>query len=383
MTNTKTDILPLSPRFHEGETRDIFSEDIPLIDVRSPVEFDQGAFPNSVNIPILDDDQRHQVGICYKEKGQEEAIKLGHRLVSGKDRQEKIDSWLAAIDKNSDTLLYCFRGGLRSQIAQSWLHEAGLNIQIIRGGYKHLRNYLLSNIEEQVERNDFIVLSGNTGSDKTSIINRAAAAGYRAIDLEGLANHRGSAFGKMDIPQPTQVNFENLVSIQFLKEEKKAPSPVLIEDESATIGHVHLPRSLFEKKKLSPVFVLNIPIEQREEVILNNYVKEVWPSFCDMDDAAERFFEFYKAPFDRIKKRLDGPVYEECMTDLKTGSYELAEKGSFDRHKDWINKLLVHYYDPLYTKSLTRKQDYIIGEGSEARFMDTLKSEQEKRLLVS
>ncbi|MBE9536291.1 MAG: tRNA 2-selenouridine(34) synthase MnmH [Proteobacteria bacterium] len=373
MPDTKTDIFPLAPKFYEGEIKDIFSEDIPLIDVRSPGEFEHGAFPSAVNIPILDDEQRHQVGICYKEKGQDEAIKLGQSLVSGKNRQEKIDSWLAAIDKNPNILIYCFRGGLRSQLAQGLLREAGLIVPIIKGGYKRLRNYLLSNIEEQVERNDFLVLSGHTGSGKTEILGRAASEGHRVIDLEGLANHRGSAFGRRDTPQPTQIDFENLVSIQFLKEEKKGTTPILIEDESAAIGQVRLPKTLFEKKKVSPIFVLRIPVEERSEFTLDYYVKEVWLAYREMDDAADLFFEFCKAPFDRIKKRLGGPVYDECLADLRAGSDDLAKSGSFERHKEWISKLLIHYYDPLYAKGLARKSEYIVGEGDEEEFMSSLK----------
>ncbi len=196
------------PHYFNKSLKELFSNNTSLIDVRSPVEFEQGAFPSAVNLPVLDNEQRREVGICYKEHGQEAAIELGHTLVSGTDKREKMEKWIAEIKKHPDAVIYCFRGGLRSKITQGWLREAGVNIPIIEGGYKRLRNYLLANLEEQVEANSFLVISGNTGSGKTEILNNLSTKGHRAIDLEGLANHRGSAFGEEATPQPSQVDFD-------------------------------------------------------------------------------------------------------------------------------------------------------------------------------
>ena len=364
----------MTPYYYKRPLKDLFTDDIPLIDVRAPVEFEQGAYPNAVNIPILDNGQRHAVGTCYKERGRDEAMEMGYRLVSGADRSAKISKWLKVLEESPHAVIYCFRGGLRSQITQKWLGEEGINIPIIEGGYKRLRNYLIDNLEAGVEANSFLVISGNTGSGKTDVLNRLSAAGNKAIDLEGLANHRGSAFGQYSTPQPSQVDFENALSIQFIKEESKASSFMLLEDESPTIGSIRVPLILFEKKKGSHIFVLRIPREKRVDLILRDYVVAMWQNFKDLDNPLELFFEYYKRPFDRIEKRLGGLMYKECLVDLKNAVNLFEKEGSFEGHKVWIEKLLIHYYDPLYEKGLARKKEFILGEGSEAELVELLNS---------
>ena len=363
----------MSVKYFNGDLKSLFLNDIPLIDVRSPVEFVQGAFPNAVNIPVLDDEQRHKVGLCYKEQGKEAAIELGYSLVSGCDKNEKVEKWLQFINKDPRTLLYCFRGGLRSQLSQRTLKDEGKDVPLVEGGYKRLRNYLINNLEEQVEKNSFLVISGYTGSGKTNILNKLAEEGYKAVDLEGFANHRGSAFGHNLTPQPSQINFENGLSIAFLKEENKASSFILLEDESATIGSVTLPRALYEKKKNSPVFVLEIPRSDRAELILNDYVKVRWQEIKNDKDPFEKLFNLYSIPFEKIKKRLGGLLYKECIDDLKNAIEEMKGSGSFHLHKVYIEKLLAHYYDPLYAKGMARKKEIIVGQGSEDDLREFLK----------
>ena len=364
----------MTVNYYQGPLKALFSDDISLIDVRAPVEFENGAFPHALNLPLLDNRQRHEIGTCYKAHGQKEAIALGHRLVYGADKSSKIEQWINEIESNPDCVLYCLRGGLRSQISQSWILEEGKNIPIIKGGYKRLRNYLINNLEESVKAYSFLVISGNTGSGKTGVLNKLSKDGHKAIDLEGLANHRGSAFGQNSTPQPTQVSFENSISIQFIKEEKKESSIILLEDESIMIGRLQIPRSLYDKKKQSPLFVLRIPIEERVELILEDYVKAVWPPYEKLENRYEQFFDYFKLPFDRIKKRLGGLVHEECLIDLQKAVNEQEKTGSFLAHRDWINKLLIHYYDPLYEKGLAKKKSLVIGEGGEAELRAILDS---------
>ncbi|MBE9503939.1 MAG: tRNA 2-selenouridine(34) synthase MnmH [Proteobacteria bacterium] len=353
----------MSLNYYQGPLKALFSDNVPLIDVRAPVEFENGAFPHALNLPLLDNGQRHEIGICYKAHGQKEAIALGHRLVCGPDKSSKIEKWINEIESNPDCVLYCLRGGLRSQISQSWILEEGKNVPIIKGGYKRLRNYLINNLEDSVKENSFLVISGNTGSGKTRVLNKLSKDGYKAIDLEGLANHRGSAFGQNPTPQPSQVSFENGISIQFIKEEKKDSSVILFEDESIMIGQLQIPRSLYDKKKQSPIFVLRIPKEERVELILEDYVKAVWPRYEKLENRYEQFFDYFKLPFDRIKKRLGGLVHEECLLDLQRAVSEQEKSDSFLSHRDWINKLLIHYYDPLYERGLAKKKSLVIGEG--------------------
>ena len=121
----------------------IFLQDVPLIDVRAPIEFQQGAFARAVNLPLMIDSERRAVGTCYKQHGQQAALALGHRTVNGKLREQRTAARLAACAERPAGYIYCFRGGLRSQLVQQWLHEAGVDYPRITGGYKALRNYLL------------------------------------------------------------------------------------------------------------------------------------------------------------------------------------------------------------------------------------------------
>ena len=189
-----------------NDFKKIVLENLPLIDVRAPIEYEKGAFLNSFNLPILDNEERHIIGICYKEKGNEEATKLGYKLVSGKVKEDRLNSWIEFIKSNPSTMLYCFRGGSRSRIAQEWITDAlGKEIYRLEGGYKAFRNYLISSLSIENQNYKPIVLTGFTGSGKTIVLKEIE----NSIDLEGIANHRGSSFGAHANPQPTQINFEN------------------------------------------------------------------------------------------------------------------------------------------------------------------------------
>lgn len=161
----------------------IFLEDVPLIDVRAPIEFQQGAFPLAVNLPLMNDRERQMVGTCYKQQGQQAAIALGHSLVNGKLRAQRTQAWVEQVVRQPTGYLYCFRGGLRSQLVQQWLHEAGINYPRIMGGYKALRHFLLTTLESAMTL-PMVIVGGNTGCGKTLLINEMAAG----IDLENLAH---------------------------------------------------------------------------------------------------------------------------------------------------------------------------------------------------
>lgn len=354
-----------TPDFYQGELEELFSDEVTLIDVRAPIEFNQGAFPNSLNLPILSDDQRHLIGICYKEKGQEAAITLGHEFVSGSDRSEKINSWISLIKNKRPIYLYCFRGGLRSQISQQWIKESGLDIQIIEGGYKRLRNFLLDNITSQVEKNSFMVISGNTGSGKTDLLNRLSENNYKTIDLENLSNHRGSVFGHYFTPQPTQINFENRLSIQFFKEMNKRGKFILLEDEGQKIGERVVPLALNSKKNQSPIFVYEKSLEERVALILQDYCVLSFKNFENMSDSHEKFFQFFKSSFDQIQRRLGGALHQECLQILRSAINEQEKSGTFSGHQDWIKKILTQYYDPHYEVGLNRKKEFIIARGDD------------------
>ena len=232
-----------------ADHRRVLREGLPLIDLRAPTEFALGAFPGAVNLPLLTDTERTAVGTRYKECGQQAAIALGHELVSGTTRNARIDAWRGFIAAHPDALLYCWRGGLRSQIAQEWLREGGVEVARVEGGYKALRRACLHAIDEFCATTQLLVIAGRTGCGKTELLNEFDAI----IDLERLVNHRGSAFGSMSTPQPTPIAFENRLAIEMLR--AMGHSRIIVEDESRTIGRLALPDPLHFAMQAAPLVV--------------------------------------------------------------------------------------------------------------------------------
>ena len=163
---------------------ELFINDIPLMDVRAPVEFDKGAFPSAANIPLLDDSQRQQIGIRYKNAGEQEAVELGLQLATPEIRAQRIKDWKEFCRQNPQGYLYCFRGGLRSRTAQSWIREQGIEFPLIKGGYKAMRRYLIDELETSIDTVPIVIVSGLTGSGKTRVLVHRIAW---LIDVEGLS----------------------------------------------------------------------------------------------------------------------------------------------------------------------------------------------------
>ncbi|RMP21839.1 tRNA 2-selenouridine synthase [Pseudomonas amygdali pv. lachrymans] len=190
---------------NSSDYRALFLNDVPMMDARAPVEFSKGAFPGVINLPLMNDIERQKVGTCYKQHGQDAAIQLGHQLVCGQVKDERVNAWVEFARANPDGYLYCFRGGLRSQTVQRWLKDAGVDYPRIIGGYKAMRTFLLDTLHEAVSECDIVVLGGMTGTGKTEVLTQLR----NSLDLEGIANHRGSSFGKRATGQPAQIDFEN------------------------------------------------------------------------------------------------------------------------------------------------------------------------------
>ena len=149
----------------------LFTTDTPLIDTRAPIEFEQGAFPQSQNLSLMSNDEREKIGTCYKDKGQAQAIELGHKLVQGDVKNKRIEAWLQFIKNNPNGALYCFRGGLRSQITQQWIYEASsVNYPRIKGGYKALRRFLIDETNRIMQQITPIVIGGQTGCGKNQAL---------------------------------------------------------------------------------------------------------------------------------------------------------------------------------------------------------------------
>lgn len=339
---------------------DLFLRDVPLLDVRAPVEFAQGAFPNAHNLPLLTDTERHDVGLRYNEEGQPAAIELGHALVGGKIRETRLQGWLHWCERHPDGQLYCFRGGMRSGLVQEWLAEAGRPITRIRGGYKAMRRFLLDSIEETSAALPLLLLSGRSGTGKTRVIE----AIDHAVDLEGLAHHRGSAFGRRPGGQPTQPDFENRLAIALLRlrasQDTDGLRPVVLEDESKLVGHRLIPPSLHLRMKASPRVFIDEPLESRVQVTLEDYVS--WPltEYAQVHgeaEAQERLGAELLASLDRIRNRLGGTRHRELRQAMESALDEQARSGAIEGHRGWIHSLLAEYYDPLYDHALKRQGD--------------------------
>lgn len=324
---------------------DLFRSARPLLDVRAPVEFEKGSFPTATNLPILDDEQREKVGTCYKDQGSTAAEALGYELV-GPMQEQRVDAWRQYLRVNPGALLYCFRGGKRSEITQAWLKDSGIDIERIPGGYKALRQYLLSVFEGLPP---ITIISGKTGVGKTDLLKRFT----NAVDLEGLANHRGSAFGRTRTEQPAQIDFENALAIEILKQ----PGPIALEDESRLIGRVNLPPPLQVAMQSATILLLEDTIHNRVRRILNEYIVEQLAEMSSGGALLQLETEFLSS-LEAIKKRLGGDRYQQTRQ-LMVAGFAGHRQGDTAAHEPWIETLLTQYYDPMYEYQLSKKQDRV------------------------
>lgn len=339
----------------------LFLDDVPLLDTRAPAEFAHGSFPLATNLPLMTDDERAAVGTCYKQRGQAAAIALGHELVSGALRAERLAAWKAFAEAHPEGYLYCFRGGLRSQIVQQWLAEAGVHYPRVLGGYKAMRRFLLDTLEREATRAELVLVAGATGSGKT----RAVTALSRAVDLEGLARHRGSAFGRLLDAQPSQIDFENALAVALLKRARQS-GPVILEDEGRLIGRVSLPESLREAMAEAPLLVIDEPLPSRVQVLLEDYVLDLGERFAAAygEEGPQRHRQRLLEDLLRIRKRLGGERQQRVAALIDTAFAEQWRSGSVEAHRAWIERLLTEYYDPMYAYQMAQRQGRRLFVGS-------------------
>lgn len=348
----------------------LFLNDIPMMDVRAPVEFEKGAFPFAANKPLMTDEERTLVGTRYKEHGQEAAIELGHALVNGDVKAARVNAWRAFFDEHPDGILYCFRGGLRSRLTQQWLMEAGLDIPYVEGGYKAMRTFLLNQLQDRVSQGNVQILAGPTGSGKTEVIHQW----QHSIDLEGLANHRGSAFGKTETPQPSQINFENAWSIDWLKKSQHTDAPMLFEDESRLIGRVAVLPEFLALSKQADLIVLQAPLEERIQRIRQDYFKRAYTSQLSAGtDVAENYLDdFIRSALTRIQKRLGGARFKVLIQTLDNAMVVLRNQNEWHGFDDIIAGLLTDYYDPMYQYQFEAKGNNKLFAGNHQEIMEWL-----------
>jgi tRNA 2-selenouridine synthase len=345
--------------------REIFLQGLSLIDTRAPVEFAKGAFPTAHNLPLMSDEERELVGIRYKEAGQASAIELGNELVQGSLKNDRVQSWCDFAAEHPEGYIYCFRGGLRSQTSQRWMREVGCEYPLVRGGYKAMRRFLIEEMERGLTRAELTLVAGKTGTGKTRVIE----ALDRAIDLEGLANHRGSTFGHMPDPQPAQIDFENALSIELLRLMAQDDARVILEDEGRLIGRTSLPESLRDKMQHSPLLVVEEPLQSRVQVILEDYVHDLGARYRQAAGQEEGKLLHRQQLVDglgRIKKRLGGELHAQIEGQMQLAFEQEPSAVDDDLHRQWIEYLLVQYYDPMYDYQMGKREGAILARGSRA-----------------
>lgn len=299
----------------------------PIIDVRSPSEYDQGHLPGARSLPLFTDDERAEVGTCYKQQGRDAAVELGLERVGPKlatfARQAK--AWTHAEDGNP-VRVHCWRGGMRSS-SMAWLLEtAGLSPVVLEGGYKAFRRWVRHTLSRQ---RPILTLGGMTGTGKTLVLMALAQRGEQVLDLEGLAHHRGSSYGSLGLPpQPTNEQFENRVAMAW--ERCSPPRPVWIEAESRRVGACRVPDELFAQMMAAPVVQIVRSPEERIQILEAEYGQ------ADPEELI--------AATQRIRKRLGGLRTQEAIDAIGRGDLGTAIG------------LVLSYYDKTYRYDLEQRQ---------------------------
>jgi len=302
---------------------------LPLIDVRSPGEFAKGHIPGAINIPLFSNEERAHVGTVYVQQSKEKAVELGYQFVN-----PKLDWFISESRKvagKSAVAVHCWRGGMRSRAFAEHLHQHGFQeVFVITGGYKAFRNYVLDFFEQPFRLR---ILGGYTGSGKTFILKKLKELGHQVIDLEGIAHHKGSAFGAIgELAQPTVEQFENRLFEEFRHLDLQ--QPIWLEDESHSIGRVKIPMALFRQIRRQIVYFIQIPKEKRAQHLVGEYA-----SFGN-DQLAWAI--------NGIAKRLGGQNVQRAHKLLKADNYyEVA-------------LLALQYYDKAYSRGVENRNPELV-----------------------
>jgi tRNA 2-selenouridine synthase len=299
-------------------------EQLPLVDARSEGEFAQSHIPGAINIPILNNAERIQVGTLYKQAGPEKATLKGFELVG--PRFHLIQREALRNFPNKKVMLYCWRGGMRSQILSWLLTQVGFEVYRLAGGYKTYRTFTFNEVRKPYP---LLVLGGKTGAAKTVLLQKLKERGEQVVDLEGLANHKGSSFGAIGLPgQPTVEQFENLLAEQLRKIQPDRA--IWVENESRRIGRIILPDPFFLQMTQSP----RIEIEKTDTERIAHIARE----YAGLDQV-----ELSDAVL-RLQKRLGGDRTKQAVEAIQANQPEI-----------WI-PILLQYYDKTYSYDLARHE---------------------------
>jgi tRNA 2-selenouridine synthase len=354
--------------------RRLFIEDVPLLDVRAPLEFHKGALPQAENHPLINDEERHKIGTRYANMGQDAAMELGYELIKGETRGRRIRAWEAFARAHPEGVLYCWRGGMRSQLTQQALYEeSGILYPRVKGGYKALRTFLIDELELSAAEVHPFIIGGRTGVGKTRFINKLP----NSIDLEDLAKHRGSAFGPRAEPQPNQVDFENTLAIALIKHRARGNPPLVLEDEGRNIGSRIIPESFFRKMRSAPLLILDVPLEQRIEITFQEYIIDALAEnralFGD-EPGQRKWAESLLGNIDKIRKRLGGERHKQLSALMQNAIYSFEQQDDTSIFKELIRELLTHYYDPMYDFQIGKRRDSIVMQGDGESIIDYMKT---------
>lgn len=347
-----------------------------LLDLRAEKEFARGTLPGASNQPILNDEERRQVGLCYQTRGQAAAIELGHQLVQGEIKLERINGWQKLAKAQPDSALFCWRGGLRSKLASQWLEAAGHPLPRIAGGYKAVRQALLAVLNQKPATLSLLLLGGRTGVGKTELL----AETHGHLDLEAMAGHRGSAFGGYLAPQPTPINFEHDVALALLRQP--ADNRLVLEDEGRIIGRLAVPEQLRSEMQQAGLVVLEASLEHRVQAILQEYIVDgqcLYRTEYGQDAGDQKFQCWLRDALSRIQKRLGGLRYHELHLSMESAFKDQALTGEPDAHAVWISNLLRYYYDPMYDYQLREKSQRILFRGDRQAVLEYLKDAWEAK----
>jgi tRNA 2-selenouridine synthase len=318
-----------SPNYTATPWHQTYSE---IIDVRSEDEFREDHIPGAINLPVLNNQERQQVGTLYKQVSAFTGRKIGAALVS-QNIARYLRQHFASKDKDYAPLIYCWRGGQRSHSLALVLSQIGWQVTVLEGGYKTYRAHVRQQLDSLAAKFTYKILCGFTGTGKTQILRQLAIHGAQVLDLEQLAHHQGSVLGQLwdtqPQPQPTQKFFESLLVEKL--QQFALSRPIWLESESNKIGRIHLPKTLWQQMKRSPCIEIQLPLKSRVELLLKAY-----PHFQQHPEQLKNKLRLlrYRYGWEQIKKwesLIDGREWEVLVSDLIT-----------------------YYYDPAYSRSLAK-----------------------------
>jgi tRNA 2-selenouridine synthase len=303
---------------------------LPVIDVRSESEYSEGHIPGAINLPILNNHERKEVGTDYKQKGQKDAIMTGFRLIG--PRLPQILEEAETVSDGKELLVHCWRGGMRSNYFCQFVSMARIKAQSLTGGYKAYRQKALESFNLPLKLR---VIGGSTGSGKSDILRALASKGEQIIDLESLAHHKGSVFGGLMMPkQPSTEQFQNNLFEEIMKLDVERT--IWIEDESLSIGRIFLPHDFWATMNTSPVVEIDLNRGKRIERLVNEYGPADRNEFLEV--------------MGKIVKRLGGQHYNAAKEKLLEGDmYSTIE-------------ILLTYYDKAYQFGLEKKKGRIVSK---------------------